>query len=87
MLFREANKKPADGTPPDGPKSRKMHLGEFVEKYARLPSSPYYPRGMKGGRSPLSTPFFHIFRRATKDMVPEGRKKSREARKPAKSQT
>ena len=29
-------------------------------------------RGMKGGRSPLGTPFSHIFRRATKDMAAGG---------------
>ena len=30
------------------------------------------PGGSNGGRSPLGTPFFHIFRRATKDMAAGG---------------
>ena len=34
----------------DGPKSRKLHLGEYVEKSARLPSEPPYKSKIpKGG--------------------------------------
>ena len=39
------------------------------------------PGGSNGGRSPLGTPFFHIFRRATKDMATGGRRYRSEAGK------
>ena len=51
---------------------------------------PFYtktlPRGSNGDRSPLGTPFFHIFRRATKDMAAGGRRLTTAARKNAKIQ-
>ena len=39
----------------DGPKSRKLHLGEYVAKSARLPSEPPYKKPVSKGRlrSPL----------------------------------
>ena len=45
---------------------------------------PHEPRGIKGGRNPLCTPFSSIFRRATKDGAPGGRKKSSAAGKHVK---
>ena len=45
---------------------------------ARPASSKTLPQGIQGDRNPLGTPFSPIFRRATKDGVPEGRKLSEE---------
>ena len=39
---------------------------------ARQASSKTLPLGIQGDRNPLGTPFSPIFRRATKDGVPEG---------------
>ncbi len=70
MLFREANKKPADGTPPDGPKSRKMHYGELV---GRRHVSPHVPikkaRFQRAALEPFGVSFFHIFLHDKKDMA------------------
>ena len=61
------------GTPPDEPKSRKMHQCEHVEKYARLPSFPRIKaRFQRAASEPFGTPFFNIFRRATKDIAAGG---------------
>ena len=40
---------------------------------ARQNGPNHYPQGIQGDRNPLGTPFSSIFRRATKDGVPEGR--------------
>ena len=50
---------------------------------ARQNGPKHYPRGFKGPQ-PLDTPFSPIFRRATKDGVPEGRWISREVGKNVK---
>ena len=70
----------------DGPKSRKLHLGEYVAKSARLPSEPPYKKArfQRAALEPFGTPFSPIFRRATKDGVPEGRRSSTAPRKNAK---
>ena len=44
---------------------------------ARQNGPKHYPQGIQGDRNPLGTPFSSIFRRAAKDGVPEGRRKSR----------
>ena len=52
-------------------KIRAGHQCEHVW-YRFVKSCQHYSGGSNGGRSPLGTPFSPIFRRATKDGVPEG---------------
>ena len=57
----------------DGPKSRKLHLGEFVVKYARLPSFPRIKaRFQRAALEPFGVSFFHIFLHDKKDMAAGG---------------
>ena len=58
----------ADGTPPDGPKSRKLHYGEFVEKQVRLPSFPRIKaRFQRAALEPFGVSFSSIFLHEKKD--------------------
>ena len=58
----------ADGTPSDEPKSRKLHQCELVgSKHVSPHSSVLKARIQRAASEPFGTPFFNIFRRATKD--------------------
>ena len=62
----------------DGPKSRKLHYGEYVGPTHVSPPNPRIKaRFQRAALEPFGTPFSPIFRRATKDGVPEGCWKSR----------
>ena len=52
----------------DGPKSRKLHYGEYVQTTHVSPPNPRIKSGFqRAAWEPFGTPFSPIFRRATKD--------------------
>ena len=58
----------------DGPKSRKLHYGEFVGRPHVSPPNPRIKaRIQRAALEPFGTPFSPIFRRATKDGATGGR--------------
>ena len=73
---RKAN---TTGTPPDGPKSRKLHYGELVGPTHVSPHNPRMKAGFqRAALEPFGVSFSSIFLHEKKDGVPEGRRISRE---------
>ena len=72
----------------DGPKSRKLHYGEYVGPTHVSPPNPRIKaRFQRAALEPFGVSFFHIFLHAKKDMAVGDRRKSREAYKTVKSKT
>ena len=58
------------GTPPGGPKSRKLHYGELVGRSHVSPPNPRIKaRFQRAALEPFGVSFFHIFLHAKKDMA------------------
>ena len=61
------------GTPPDEPKSRKLHLGEFVgRKYVSPPIPRIKARFQRAASEPFGVSFSSIFLHEKKDGAPGG---------------
>ena len=74
-LSGEAVQANTTGTPPDGPKSRKLHYGESVgRKYVSPPSPVLKASFQRAALEPFGVSFFDIFLHAKKDVATGGRR-------------